>query len=383
MITWTDDQVSLREGLARWGESLSEGHIGDDAAACFPKHKWELIRDTGLLRLPFGERWGGLGCDLLTTLYVLEGLGHVCRDSGLSFSAATSMVSTGMALADFADPALRDRYLPRIVEGDAIGAHAITEPGSGSDALSMHTRADRDGDHFVLHGSKTFCSNAPVADLFVIYAKTRPEGGPLGITAFLVERGTPGFEVGPPIGKMGLRTSPFGELFLDECRVGADQVIGRVGGGFALLDHIMKREILCSFAVNLGEMQHRMERCIDYATHRRQFGTPISGFQAVARKLIDMRIRVETSRKWIYDTAERLLAGDDVTIDIAISKLITSEANLATSLDAVQVFGGNGYTTEYGVEKDVRNAIAGTIYSGTTEIQYNRIASMLGFGAQR
>ena len=378
MIEWNADQVALRAGLARWHDALSAGHIEQDEQGTFSWDKWKLIRQSGILSLPFDERWGGLGQDLLTTMYVLEGLGEGCRDGGLSFSVTTSMASTGIPLERFGSAELKDRYLPRICSGEAIGAHAITEAAGGSDALHMRTRATRDGDHFVLRGSKTFVSNGPVADLFVIYARTHPDGGPLGVTAFVVERDTPGLEIGTPLKKMGLRTSPLSELFFDECRIPAAQVVGRVGGGFLVLDHVMKREILFTFIVNVGEMQHRLDRCLDYARTRTQFGKPIGSYQSVANKMVDMKIRLETARKWLYDTAERLTGGANVTVDIAIAKLLTSESNVASSLAAVQIFGGHGYMAEYGLEKDVRNAVAGTIYSGTTEIQYNRIASMLG-----
>jgi alkylation response protein AidB-like acyl-CoA dehydrogenase len=378
MIEWNEDQIALREGLAAWHEALSVDHVEHDEDGTFSWDKWKLIKESGILSLPFDERWGGLGQDLLTTMYVLEGLGEGCRDGGLCFSVTTSICSLGIPLERFGSTALKDKYLPRITSGDAIGAHAITEAAGGSAALQMRTRADRDGDEFVLHGSKTFVSNGPIADLFMVYARTHPDGGPLGVTAFLVERDTPGFEVGNPIKKMGLKTSPLSELFFDECRIKASQVVGRVGGGFLVLDHVMKREILYSFIVNVGEMQHRLDRCIDYATKRTQFGKPIGTYQAIANKIVDMKIRLETARKWLYDTAERLVRGDNVTADMAIAKLLTSESNLASSLAAVQIFGGNGYMAEYGLEKDVRNAVAGTIYSGTNEIQYNRIASMLG-----
>jgi alkylation response protein AidB-like acyl-CoA dehydrogenase len=380
VIEWNADQVALREGLAPWHQALSADHIEQDEQGAFSWNKWKLVQQSGILSLPFDKRWGGLGQDLITTMYVLEGLGEGCRDGGLSFSVTTSMASVGIPLERFGSAGLKDEYLPRICSGEAIGAHAITEADGGSDAMRMRTRADRDGDHFVLRGSKTFVSNGPIADLFVIYAGTHPAGGPLGTTAFLVERDTPGLEIGKPVKKMGLRTSPLSELFLDGCRIPASQVIGRVGGGFLVLDHVMKREILFTFIINAGEMQHRLDRCVDYARTRTQFGKPIGSYQAIANKIVDMKIRLETARKWLYDTAERLAGGRNVTVDMAIAKLLTSESNVASSLAAVQIFGGNGYMTEYGLEKDVRNAVAGTIYSGTTEIQYNRIASMLGLG---
>ncbi|MBP2324340.1 alkylation response protein AidB-like acyl-CoA dehydrogenase [Kibdelosporangium banguiense] len=378
MIDWNEDQIALREGLSAWHEAFSADHVENDEESTFSWEKWKLVRESGILSLPFDERWGGLGQDLLTTMYVLEGLGEGCRDGGLNFSVTTTICSVGVPLERFGSAALKEKYLPRIISGDAIGAHAISEPAGGSDALKMRTKAERDGDHFILNGSKTFVSNGPIADLFMVYAKTHPDGGPLGVTAFLIERDTPGFEIGNPIKKMGLRTSPLSELFFDECRVPASQVCGRIGGGFLVLDYVMKREILYSFITNVGEMQNRLERCVDYATKRTQFGKPIGTYQAIANKIVDMKIRLETSRKWLYDTAERLVRGENVTVDMAIAKLLTSESNLASSLAAVQIFGGNGYMAEYGLEKDVRNAVAGTIYSGTNEIQYNRIASMLG-----
>ncbi|GAA0799515.1 acyl-CoA dehydrogenase family protein [Spirilliplanes yamanashiensis] len=378
MIEWDADQIALRQGLAELDEALSAGHVEQDAEGAFSAAKWKLISDTGILGLPFDERYGGLGQDLLTTMYVLEGLGQGCRDGGLSFSVTTSLCSVGVPLDRFGSAALKERFLPRICSGEAIGAHAITEPQGGSDALTMQTRAERAGDHFVLTGGKTFVSNAPVADLFMIYAKTRPEGGPLGVTAFLVEKDTPGLAVGNPIHKMGLRTSPLSEVFLDDCRVPATQVVGRVGGGFLVLDHVMKREILYSFIVNTGEMQHRLERCVEYARSRTAFGSPIGSFQSVANKIVDMKVGVETARKFLYDAGVKVQRGEAATVDIAMAKLLTSRANLQSSLDAVQIFGGNGYMAEYGLEKEVRNAVAGPIYSGSNEIQYNRIAALLG-----
>lgn len=377
-MEWNEDHRALRAGLSEWFDALSADHIEQDADGEFPWDQWKLVQECGILRLPFDEQWGGLGQDLLTTMYLLEWLGYGCRNGGLNFSVSTHMVSTGVPLQRFGSAQLKQRFLPRICDGTALGAHAITEPDGGSDALRMNTTATRDGDHFVLNGSKTFVSNGPVADLFVVYARTHPDGGPLGITAFLVERGTPGFDVGKPIKKMGLRTSPIAELFFDDCRIPAGNVVGRQGAGFLILDYVMKWEILCSFVINVGEMQHRLERCVDYARTRTQFGKTIGSFQAISHKIVEMKIATETARRWLYDTAAKLSRGENITVDLAISKLLASEGNLASALAAVQIFGGNGYMAEYGLEKDLRNSVAGTIYSGTSEIQRNRIATMLG-----
>lgn len=378
MRTWNDDQLALREGMAKWCRDLSGDRAETETDGAFPWERWRIIRRSGVLGLPLDPDRGGAGVDLLTTMFVLEALGEGCRDGGLNFSVATQITSTGVPIEHFGSAYLKDRYLPRLCTGELIGAHAISEPDTGSDALSMATKATPDGDHYVLDGTKSFVSNGPVADVVVVYARTRPEGGPIGITAFLVERDTPGFEVGPPLAKMGLKSSPMSQLFLDGCRVPADHVIGGVGRGFLLLHHVMTWEILCSFIINVGEMQHRYERCVDYARSRTQFGQKIGSFQAIANKIVDMRVRLDTARKWLYDTAERLVAGENVTMDVAISKLLTSEANVASGLAAIQVFGGNGYMSEYGLDQELCNAVGSTIYSGTTEIQYNRIASLLG-----
>ncbi|OLF19221.1 acyl-CoA dehydrogenase family protein [Actinophytocola xanthii] len=383
MLEWTEEQQELRAGLRRWCDALNDGRAERERASVFDHTAWKLVGESGVLGLPFGTEWGGLGQGLLTTMYVLEELGHSCRDGGLSFSVTTHMVSTGVPVQRFGSAYLKDRYLPGICEGSTIGAHAISEPDSGSDALNMRTTATRRGEGWVLSGSKTFVSNGPVADLVVVYARTDPDAGPLGVTAFLVERDTPGLSVGRPIEKMGLRTSPFAEVFLDDCVVPAANVIGRPGGGFLVLDHVMKWEILCSFIVNVGQMRHRLERCVDYARSRTQFGQPIGSFQSVANRIVDMRTATETASRWLYDTATRMERGENVTVDIATSKLVASQANVDTALSAVQVFGGNGYTAEYGLEAELRDAVAGVIYSGTSDIQRNRIARMMGLDKRK
>ncbi|MEU0370851.1 acyl-CoA dehydrogenase family protein [Streptomyces sp. NPDC006283] len=378
MIDVTKDQQALRDGLAPLLADLDAGHIERDAAAEFPRDAWRRLAAAGLFGLPFDEQYGGLGQSLTTTMYVLEGLGEGCRDAGLNFSACTHLVSVGVPLHRFGSEALKERFLPGVCTGELIGAHAISEPDSGSDALAMRTRAVRDGDAYVLNGSKAFVSNGPVADVFTVYARTSDRPGPLSITAFLVDADTPGLTRGRPLAKMGLRTSPLCELFLDDCRVPADRVIGRPGGGFLVLDHVMRWEILCSFVINAGEMKSRLDACVQYATTRTQFGQAIGSYQAVSHKIVDMATDVETSRRWLYETARRMSAGENVTRDIAMTKLVTSEANVASALAAVQIFGGNGYMAEYGIESQLRNAVAGTIYSGTSETQRNRIAALLG-----
>lgn len=379
MMDWTEEQQDLRRAVSRLGKALSEDHIEWDQRSEFPWQKWQLIRESGVIRLPFSADYGGRDQDLCTTMYVLEELGYSCEDGGLNFSVATHMSSVGVPVSRFGTLEQKARFLPRVCDGESLCAHAITEPESGSDAFSMRTCAVPRDDNYVLNGSKTFISNGPIADLFVVYAMTDRSRGALGgATAFLVERGTPGFKVGEPIRKMGLRTAPLCALFFEDCEVPADQVIGKVGMGFPILDYVMKWEILCCFIISVGEMQRRLEKCIEYAKTRKQFGQAIGGFQSIANKIVDMKIGVATSREWLYRAASRIQRKENATIDLAIAKLVTSECNVASAMNAVQIFGGKGYMVEYGIEKDLRNSIAGTIYSGTSEIQRIKIARMLG-----
>jgi alkylation response protein AidB-like acyl-CoA dehydrogenase len=378
MRQWTDEQCALRDSFADRFAAWGADHLRRDRNAEFPADQWKLIGESGLLGLPFDVEWGGLGQDLLTTMCVVEGLGNGCRDGGLNFSVSTHVVSTGIPIQRFGSDELKRRYLPRICDGSRIGAHAITEPHGGSDAAGMRTTATARGDEFVLNGQKCFISNGPIADVFLVYARTAPGSGPFGISVFVVDRDTPGLECGPPIDKMGLRTSPLGNLTFTDCVIPAANLVGRVGKGFLVLDYVMKWEILCSFAITLGSAQHRLGRCIEFARTRTQFGAPIACCQMIAGKIVDMKMNIETARRWLYDTAERFLAGEDVMVDVAIAKVLASEANLKSAADAVQIFGGRGYMTEHGIEKDLRDATGGTIYSGTTEVQRDKIARMLG-----
>jgi alkylation response protein AidB-like acyl-CoA dehydrogenase len=375
---WNDEQKALRKGLQKYYEPLNAGVLEDDAAERFNRDKWQLIRESGVIRIPFAEQWGGLGHDALTLVYVLEELGYGCRDAGLLFALATQVVSAATPLQKFGSEELKERYLARLIDGEIVSAHAISEPSAGSDAMALSTTATPDGDGYLLNGGKTFITNGPIADVITVYAKLETGDAASGITAFLVPTDTPGFHVGPPIAKLGLNTCPFCELDFTDCRVPASNIVGKPGAGFFILEHVMNWEILCIFIMMAGEMQERMERCIAHVKKRTAFGAPIASNQYVAGKIVDQKIGIETSRKHLYDTARRFAKGRSVTTEISMAKLVTSEANLASALSAVQLFGGRGYMREYGMEKGLRDAVGGPIYSGTNEMQRVRIASMLG-----
>lgn len=378
-----DRQRSWYEQMITRGEQLSRDVTADDNAGRFPRKKWETVAASGLFALPFTPDRRKSDQAIPLVVAAMEGLGYASDDSGLCFSAATQLASSAVALARFGSPELRQRYETAIGTGAMIGAHAITEPGAGSDVGAMSTVAVQDGAHFLLTGRKAFISNGPIANLVIVYAKTDVDGGSPGLSAFVVERDTPGVMPGPALDTMGLRTSPLGTLELADARVSEDRVVGQLGAGAWLLSHVMTREILFINAFQVGLMQWRLERCVEQARQRQQFGAPIGAFQAVAHTLVDMRIAVETARRWVYDTTARLVAGEDVTAETAMTKVVVSEANVATARSAIQVFGGQGFLTETGIERGLRDAIAGTIYSGTSEIQRNKIAAEMRLGEHR
>jgi hypothetical protein len=254
----------------------------------------------------------------------------------------------------------------------------MTEPDAGSDAYSLITKAIGKGDKYILNGTKMFVSNAPIADILLVFARTGKSKGFAGISAFIVEKDFPGFSVGKPLDKMGLLTSPMGEVILEDCEVPVENRLGKEGAGNAIFNAEMEWERSCLFACHLGAMERQLESCVKYAKERRQFGKSIGSFQSISNKIADMKVRIELSRLILYKVAWMKAQGKKAPIESAIAKLYTSESYVASSLDAIQIHGGYGYMKEFGIERDLRDSIAGKIYSGTSEIQRNIIASWLG-----
>ncbi len=378
---WSEEQLAFREAVVQFArKELNDDLVGRDVRGDFSPEAWKKCAAFGIQGLPIPEEYGGQGADPLTIMLAMEALGYGCRDNGLIFSLNAHIWSAAMPVARFGNEEQKRRYLPGLCEGSLIGVQGMTEPGSGSDAFGLQTRArERDGG-FALNGSKIFITNAPVADLFVIFASTKPELGGLGISAFLVERHTPGLSVGAPFHKMGLRTSPMSELFFDDCLVPEERMLGRPGNGMAIFNHSIDWERACILASAIGTMERQVEESVSYARGRRQFGRPISQFQAVSHRIVDMKVRLEAARLLLYKAGwAKLRAKGKVTpIESAMAKLFISEAWLQCSLDALQTQGGYGYMVESEVERDVRDAIAGRIYSGTSDIQRNLIARSLG-----
>jgi len=373
------EQQELKEAAVDFARrELDQGLAEREEAGAFSPEAWRACAKFGVQGLPVPAELGGQGADILTTVLVMEALGYGCHDNGLIFSLNAQMWSLELPLVKFGSPAQQQAYLPGLICGDLIGVHAMTEPGSGSDAYAMRTRFERQDDGYLLNGTKLYITNAPVSDVILVFAVDPGKPKVAAISAFLVEKGTPGFTVTRELDKMGLRTSPMGEVVLDDCYVPAANRVGREGAGMAIFNSAMTWERSCILASALGVMRRQVEACTAYARQRKQFGQPIGKFQAVAGQIADMYLRLEAARLLVYQAAWLGQQGRPALAEAAAAKLFTSEAWVATSLDAIQVHGAYGYMKESGVERDLRDAVASTIYSGTSEIQRVILARMLG-----
>jgi alkylation response protein AidB-like acyl-CoA dehydrogenase len=377
-FAWNEEQLALRKEVLRFArEELKGDVIERDRNEEFPKDLWLKCAKFGIQGLPIPAEYGGGGADPLTTVCALEALGYGCRDNGLLFSLNAHMWSAEIPIWVFGTEAQKRRYLPRLVSG-GIGLHAMSEPGSGSDAFSLKTRAERRGDRYVLNGSKTFSTNAPDADATIVFANLDPGRGSSGVTAFLVDQGTPGFRVGKKLHKMGLRTSPMAEISLEDCEVPVENLLGKEYQGQAVFTSSMEWERICILASQLGAMQRTLETCVRYAKERKQFGEPIGKFPAIHNKIAQMDVRLETGRLALYKAAWLKNQGRHPLREASIAKLYVSEACVQSCMEAIQLHGGYGYMTDFELERELRDAIAGTIYSGTSEVHRVIISSYHG-----
>jgi alkylation response protein AidB-like acyl-CoA dehydrogenase len=372
------EQQRLQDAAIEFAKrELNSDVVERDRGGTFCREGWQKCAEFGVQGLPIPPEYGGSGAGEVATVAVMEGLGYGCRDNGLLFSINAHMWTNSVPLLRYGTEEQKQRFLPGLCSGALIGANGVSEPQSGSDVFSMRTRAARDGDDYVLEGTKTFVTNAPVADVFMVYATLDPALGALGICGFLVEKTRPGLSLGGKIEKMGLRTSPMAEVIFHNCRIPAGNLVGRERRGVEVFNCSMGYERACILATCVGNMKRQLETCIEHARKREQFGKPISKFQSVANRIVDMKIRYETARLLTYKVAWLLQTGRATELDAAAAKLYVSESYVKSCLDAVQIHGGYGYTTEFEIERELRDSVGSTLYSGTSEIQRNIIAAAL------
>src|ERR687897_1001519 len=371
----TDEQRELRElvrAVAR--ERIAPRAAEIDESHEFPWDIVELYREHGLFGLFFDEAYGGLGTGTLLALIAIEEVSKVCATSGLIL-AVQELGSLGLKLAGSDEQ--KERYLPKLASGEWLAAYALTESGSGSDSAAMRTTARADDGEYVLDGSKRFITNAAVANLYTVFAKTDPDAGHSGISAFVVEADAPGFEVARLEPKMGISGSTTGELVFEDCRVPADALLGEEGEGFRIAMRILDRSRPGVAAQGLGLAQGATDYALEYARSRETFGKPLAEHQLIQAKLADMETACQAARGLLYrfgQMADAAVDRPELTKASAMAKLACGDTAMWVATEAVQILGGYGYIREYPVERFMRDAKITQIYEGTQEIQRLLIA---------
>ncbi|MGD6776190.1 acyl-CoA dehydrogenase [Sutcliffiella horikoshii] len=341
----------------------------------FDMEIFKKMADLGLTGIPFPEEYGGIGSDYLAYCIAVEELSRVCASTGVTLSAHTSLAS--WPIYKYGTEEQKQKYLVPLAQGTSIGGYGLTEPGSGSDAGGMRTTAKLDGDHYVLNGSKIFITNGGIADIYVVFAVTDPSSKHKGTSAFIVEADFPGFSVGKKEKKLGIRSSPTTEIIFEDCRVPVENMLGAEGEGFKVAMTTLDGGRNGIAAQAVGIAQGALDAAVAYAKERVQFGKPIAAQQGVSFKLADMATTVEASRLLTYQAAWRESEGLSYGLESAMSKLFAGDTAMKVTTEAVQVFGGYGYTKDYPVERYMRDAKITQIYEGTQEIQRLVISRML------
>jgi alkylation response protein AidB-like acyl-CoA dehydrogenase len=377
-FAFTKEQLMFKEEVIRFAKKEIVPRVQEFDLACqFDFDSFRKMGDFGLLGLHFPEEYGGQGADVMTTVLAGEALGEAGVDGGLTLAYGAHTFLCADTIFRHGTEAQKNTYLPKLAKGEWIGCMGLTEPGAGSDVAGMTSAAERRGDTYVLNGGKIFITNGPIADVSVVYAKTNPEAKHAGISAFIIEKGAPGFSVGEPLKKLGVHTSQTSELFFNDCVIPAENLLGQEGQGFLMSLETVEWDRSALLAPFLGSVIYLLKKCAKYARERVQFGRPIGEYQAIKHKLADLRVMIEASRTLVYRIAwckdqKRPLNH----LEAAMAKLFVGDWSLKPSNDAMVLFGGYGYCHEYDVERVFRDGRLAPIGGGTSDIQ-KRIISRL------
>ncbi|WP_087973658.1 acyl-CoA dehydrogenase [Oceanobacillus rekensis] len=372
----TEEQVMLRKMVRDFAEKEVEPTAAErDEEERFDRAIFDKMAELGLTGIPWPEEYGGIGSDYVSYCIAVEELSRVCASTGVTLSAHLSLAS--WPIYKYGNEEQKKNFLTRLATGKALGAYALSEPGAGSDVVSMKTTAKEAGDHYVLNGNKVWITNGGVADIYVVFAKTDADAKHKGISAFIVEKGTEGFSFGKKEKKLGIRSSPTTELIFENCRIPKENMLGTEGEGFAIAMKTLDGGRNGIAAQALGIAQGALDAAVEYAKGREQFGKPIANNQGISFKLADMATDIEAARLLTYQAAWLESEGLPYGKASAMSKLFAGDAAMRITVEAVQVFGGYGYTKDYPVERYMRDAKITQIYEGTNEIQRLVIGRML------
>ena len=367
-ISENENQVMIRQMIKDFAEKEIRPKMMEwDESQHFPVELFKKLGELGLMGVLVPEEYGGSGFTYDEYITTVSEIGKVCGSIGLSVAAHNSLC-TGHIMYHGSEEQKR-KYLPKLATAEHIGAWGLTETGTGSDAGGMHTTAVKDGDYYIINGSKNFITHAISGDVAVVIVRTGEKGDSHGMSAFIIEKGTPGFRPGKKENKLGMRASETAELIFDNCRVHKDQMIGEEGQGFIQAMKVLDGGRISIGALALGISKGAFEAALQYSKEREQFGKPISKFQGIAFKLADMATKIQASESLLYHAADLKHRGEKMTKESAIAKYYASEVSVEVSTEAVQIFGGYGYTKDFPAEKFYRDSKLCTIGEGTSEIQ--------------
>ena len=338
-----------------------------DVTERFPIENVKKMGELGMMGIPFPTEFGGAGGDVLSYILAVEELSKVCATTGVILSAHTSLCAS--LINENGTPEQKEKYLRDLCTGNKIGAFGLTEPGAGTDAAGQQTTAVLDGDNYILNGSKIFITNGGVADTFIVFAMTDKSKGTKGISAFIVEKGFPGFSIGKKEEKLGIRASSTTELIFENCVVPKENLIGREGKGFGIAMKTLDGGRIGIAAQALGIAEGAFEECVAYMKERKQFRKPLAAFQGLQWYIAEMDVKIQAAKHLVYKAAMNKQLGKPYTIDAARAKLFAAETAMEVTTKAVQIFGGYGYTKEYPMERMMRDAKITEIYEGTSEVQ--------------
>ncbi|MBX6352074.1 MAG: acyl-CoA dehydrogenase [Thermoflavifilum sp.] len=373
---FTPEQREIRKLVAEFARDVIQPRAAEiDEKDEFPRDIIRKMGELGIMGLPIPEEWGGVGADFVSYISAIEEISYASAAVGVILAVHTSVGT--FPILYFGTEEQKRRYLPKLASGEWLGAFALTEPGAGSDAASIRTRAVRDGDHYVLNGSKVFITNGGEADVYCVFAVTDPGRGSRGITAFLVERDTPGFRVGKKERKMGLNGSATCELLFEDARVPVENRLGQENEGFSIAMRLLDGGRIGIGAQALGIARAALDAANEYVRQRRQFGQALIDFQGVQFMLADMATQVQAARWLVYHAATLRAKGQRCTQEASMAKLFATDTAMKVATDAVQLFGGYGYIKDYPVERYMRDAKVTQIYEGTNQIQRIVIARQL------